>query len=1060
MATQDQLEIIRAGGEIEFYDLDPARGVTNIGRHPENDIVIDSPSVASFHAVLDHRQKPYRLILLSQQGETLLDGRPLSPNVSQEIQHWDTLEIDGYRIMLLEYGAAGAPSPPVAAVPSGPAAGVAAPPSSPGTMVPVPVPTGVPSAPSEPVTLPVPSVPVEPTAPRPVVGLSARPADQNDEVILTELSEREWTLDVDQTVSLQVTIGNGGAIVASFQVHVEGLNDDWVTILPAQVNLNEGQRERVTIAINPPRMPASRAGMHHFAVVVTSPNHPDRSSRKGATLTLNPYYDFGIGELSPKQQSVSWFKQTGQAMLPISNKGNSDQFFRLDGTDDERACSFEFQVPGEAVGLASQAEMRVAPEEMVSIPIGVTPLSRRLFALRKRTYPFNITTTLLESAQMPRTVLGQLKSAPLIGFWHLLLMLLLLMSGVVFLFIPGAGPQLCGEPSQILWDCGQQKQQEVEATDNQLTLFYNASRFAKLKPAHVLNRVNGASLGITLDRKLVGAPDNTYEVVEAGLKRPNGPVSDAPTRSVVYRLRVDNWLSLLIPRLAREATYLVTVGEVFPLIQVLPEQTTVEVGELVTLSWETQYADRVVLKTQDGLVLETFADLDPTGASDTYEVEPETDVVYIFEAHNLYTDDNPVTANAAIDIFVPPPVISFFVAQPNPIIEGTPVLLTWRVTGADTVSIESDDPIDRPIDVGPDGPPINRQPTRTTLYTLKAVKGEATAVLRQEVGVTPAPTPTPTPQPPVIEFFTISPDEVVKGDNEDVQLAWSVTGDTTNIEINEANLGKVAGLDKQGTLVVTSDQTTVYILTASYNDLSTSATVQLKVVEPTPLPPPTATPIPKPVIKKFQAFVGGVEAVVLSTSSDPKRIVYKVPSGSAVTLGWEVINEPSNVTVRGPTDLEFPDRDPVEQGFQSDPYLLAVAADGTFRLKAENESGSDTYFLEIKDTYFLEIKAGAETPPPAPEDFTYNGSGNFTWSYNHVDRLDGGTDDITGFKIYRTPHHLMATLSKTDLSWNLSSGSCVNGIYYIVAIYDDEFLGDTDLESDAAADSWHVTCNY
>jgi hypothetical protein len=885
-----------------------------------------------------------------------------------------------------------------------------------------------------------------------VVGLSARPADQNDEVILTELSEREWTLDVDQTVSLQVTIGNGGAIVASFQVHVEGLNDDWVTILPAQVNLNEGQRERVTIAINPPRMPASRAGMHHFAVVVTSPNHPDRSSRKGATLTLNPYYDFGIGELSPKQQSVSWFKQTGQAMLPISNKGNSDQFFRLDGTDDERACSFEFQVPGEAVGLASQAEMRVAPEEMVSIPIGVTPLSRRLFALRKRTYPFNITTTLLESAQMPRTVLGQLKSAPLIGFWHLLLMLLLLMSGVVFLFIPGAGPQLCGEPSQILWDCGQQKQQEVEATDNQLTLFYNASRFAKLKPAHVLNRVNGASLGITLDRKLVGAPDNTYEVVEAGLKRPNGPVSDAPTRSVVYRLRVDNWLSLLIPRLAREATYLVTVGEVFPLIQVLPEQTTVEVGELVTLSWETQYADRVVLKTQDGLVLETFADLDPTGASDTYEVEPETDVVYIFEAHNLYTDDNPVTANAAIDIFVPPPVISFFVAQPNPIIEGTPVLLTWRVTGADTVSIESDDPIDRPIDVGPDGPPINRQPTRTTLYTLKAVKGEATAVLRQEVGVTPAPTPTPTPQPPVIEFFTISPDEVVKGDNEDVQLAWSVTGDTTNIEINEANLGKVAGLDKQGTLVVTSDQTTVYILTASYNDLSTSATVQLKVVEPTPLPPPTATPIPKPVIKKFQAFVGGVEAVVLSTSSDPKRIVYKVPSGSAVTLGWEVINEPSNVTVRGPTDLEFPDRDPVEQGFQSDPYLLAVAADGTFRLKAENESGSDTYFLEIK--------AGAETPPPAPEDFTYNGSGNFTWSYNHVDRLDGGTDDITGFKIYRTPHHLMATLSKTDLSWNLSSGSCVNGIYYIVAIYDDEFLGDTDLESDAAADSWHVTCNY
>ena len=77
-------------------------------------------------------------------------------------------------------------------------------------------------------------------------------------------------------------------------------------------------------------------------------------------------------------------------------------------------------------------------------------------------------------------------------------------------------------------------------------------------------------LGIMLERKLVGAPDNTYEVVETSLKGPNGPVSDAPERSVVYRLTVENWLSLLIPRLAREATYLVTVGEVFPLIQVSP----------------------------------------------------------------------------------------------------------------------------------------------------------------------------------------------------------------------------------------------------------------------------------------------------------------------------------------------------------------------------------------------------------------------------------------------------------------------------------------------------------
>ena len=55
MATQDKLEIIRPNGEIEFYELEPG-GITNIGRHPENDIVITSPGIAPFHAVIEHRR--------------------------------------------------------------------------------------------------------------------------------------------------------------------------------------------------------------------------------------------------------------------------------------------------------------------------------------------------------------------------------------------------------------------------------------------------------------------------------------------------------------------------------------------------------------------------------------------------------------------------------------------------------------------------------------------------------------------------------------------------------------------------------------------------------------------------------------------------------------------------------------------------------------------------------------------------------------------------------------------------------------------------------------------
>ena len=78
-ASHNQLEIIGPGGQIEFYELDPGKGVTNIGRHPENDVVIDSPTVALFYAVLDHRKKPYHLMVLGASGNLSLPN-PIHPD--------------------------------------------------------------------------------------------------------------------------------------------------------------------------------------------------------------------------------------------------------------------------------------------------------------------------------------------------------------------------------------------------------------------------------------------------------------------------------------------------------------------------------------------------------------------------------------------------------------------------------------------------------------------------------------------------------------------------------------------------------------------------------------------------------------------------------------------------------------------------------------------------------------------------------------------------------------------------------------------------------------------
>src|SRR5574341_118539 len=101
MPAQDQLEIIDPQGRIRFYPLDPAKGITNIGRHLDNDIVINRPGVAAFHAMLDHRSKPFHLVVLAQREKTVLDGEPAPINIPTPLASWASFEIGGHQIIYL-----------------------------------------------------------------------------------------------------------------------------------------------------------------------------------------------------------------------------------------------------------------------------------------------------------------------------------------------------------------------------------------------------------------------------------------------------------------------------------------------------------------------------------------------------------------------------------------------------------------------------------------------------------------------------------------------------------------------------------------------------------------------------------------------------------------------------------------------------------------------------------------------------------------------------------------------------------------------------------------------
>lgn len=1013
MSTLDQLEIISTSGVIEFFDLDPTRGVTSIGRHPDNDIVLNSPGVALFHAMLDHRQKPYHFLLLSHDGSTSLGGRLLPANTSNPIQTWDNIQLDGYTLILVE-GASPVvrPGPPVGAPPSRQTA-----PTRPPTG---PLPTAAPPPTTRPeapyfgsyiaTPLPLPPPPGASTPP-PTANVTSLPPDHTDEVIVTELSGREWTANVEQTITFQTMLINGGDIVANFVISVEGLDESWVVVSPPYVNLNEGERATVTIAIAAPRSPSSRAGAHHFAVVVTSPNYPRRYSQRGATLTLNPYYDFAVGELDPKQQTISWFQRAGEARVTINNKGNCDTFFRLEGVNDERACSFEFQVPGESVGLAQQAELRLMPEETVSIPVRIAPYARRLVGLRKRNYAYTITTTAVSAQQTPRSLLGQLGQKPLLGPLPLALMGLLLLALIIYIFLPtiylfSAEPQMVrsGEEVKLRW---------------------RGATFTNLR----------------IDNGVGPLPGTVGEVIVA------------PKTTTIYRLNGDNWLSTLSASwfgAVKEVT--VEVEPVKPIIRVFSvDKESLLSGEDLTISWEVLDAEELVLQTNGSP--ETILSTEHTSERLN---QPTVDTTYTLIAKNTFgevTDSLSVKVTIPTQTPVPTPFVKKFIANPSVIVVGTPVIVEWDVEGADVVSVQP---------IGGNLPPIqsvSQSPQENITYVLNAAKGSsAIQPIAVQVFVTPAPTATPEPEAPVIEYFQVSDDTVIIGGNEDedngdnVVLSWSVLGTVTDVQISNPDLGTVTDLLAKGTLdVVINDKRNFFVLTAFNGDKKSSKTVQLSLETPTatttPLPPTptgTATPIP-PVVEAFEIVVDSPQ-IVFRGGEPP---LYEIQEKTDATFRWQV-NAASVQAVLASGGS------PIGQGVPIGEQTEKIDGLGkkiSYVLTAENNQGQ-------KASKTIVVLVTEQDPPNPPFNVTgteqLNVSNQVQWEWT----FDPSKQDITKFRIYR------ADVSGTNFTavgerprnqgqstFNDPLGSTCGKAYYVVGVYKNS-LG-VERETIASAESWY-----
>ena len=144
------------------------------------------------------------------------------------------------------------------------------------------------------------------------------------------------------------------------------------------------------------------------------------------------------------------------------------------------------------------------------------------------------------------------------------------------------------------------------------------------------------------------------------------------------------------------------------------------------------------------------------------------------------------------------PVVSAFGADPGSIVEGESSTLSWKVSGAATVSIDHG--------VGSVALTGTRtvSPVTTTTYTLTATNEVGSITATAQVTVSAG----PPAGLPVIGFFTAEPGSITAGDSS--TLSWNVS-DATVVTI-EPGVGAVAAA---GSTPVSPAATTSYTLTAT-----------------------------------------------------------------------------------------------------------------------------------------------------------------------------------------------------------------------------------------------------
>ncbi|MEZ4634897.1 MAG: hypothetical protein R2856_07970 [Caldilineaceae bacterium] len=753
----------------------------------------------------------------------------------------------------------------------------------------------------------------------------------------------------------------------------------------------------------------------------------------GATLVVQPYFNVQIGELSHKKQTLTWGNPVGETYFTVANAGNSTVQIQLEAQDEERACRFDFQFAEQGLTFTRQAEVQLVAGDQAEVALLIEPNDRPLISLRNHSYQYDVRATPLGGGQFPRIQAGQIKVVPLIGRWHIIAFIFLLLAILIPIFSP--------EVDQFYLTNTEATPVASVEYGTPVVLNWRASRFSNVS-------LQGPGLALATPRPL-------------------GTAQLLPVTSETYNIEANNIISRIgLPALfgKRSDKTTIQVIPVDPVLWLKPDKTTVTLGESVRIDWSVQKADRALLVINNNptpLPTEQFVgslNLSPTSNLDVQLIASNPSVA---DSGTPYALDSPIVVVTPTPTLPPAPSVLVFSAQPVAVVAGETVNLEWRVADAQTVSIEN---------LGDNLPPEGTRqitPLQTTTFVLRANTLGGQVFEEVTVVVAPPPTSTATPAAPRIDFFQASPKEMVRGGADPIKLSWSVSGDLTGVVIFSPDLLLPTTLTRTGTIPVLPDKSTFFILTASNGPQSATSQVDVTVAEPsaTPLPTATATatatPTATPTLTPSPTLTPVVSVSFFNAESgesparpDDVQLVgsdtYQILVGSLVKLTWGVSAEATRVQLRA---VKL-DNSTIDYGTRP------LAGDFTFRFDGSIRSfiiaAYGDYPSGISNSPERELRINAlEIRPGAPFALTglsTSAQNQISWSYDPQ-----SLSLIRSFKIYRADVTDMNFLPVSEVDPTVTTFTdtiqpTCGRAYFVVATYLD--IEGNVLETDTTPTSW------